>query len=104
PMAWLENLSGIQKLEKISTEELLEEIILMGLRLREGIRNNIFQTHFQKNLDEILDIKKLQMLADQGIIDFSENHIRVTDSARILTNSVIEKVLSARYQRNELMA
>lgn len=100
PIAWLKKVqetgAGIQKIEKITREELLEELILMGLRLRDGIDNQIFQTHFGKKLTDIFDFKKLQILANQGLIQVSENQIKITESARLLTNLVIQKVCQAR--------
>ena len=100
PIAWLKKVqetgAGIQEIEKITREELLEELILMGLRLRDGIDNQIFQTHFGKKLTDIFDFKKLQILASQGLIQISENQIKITESARLLTNLVIQKVCQAR--------
>ena len=100
PIAWLKKVqetgAGIQKIEKITREELLEELIIMGLRLRDGIDNQIFQTHFGKKLTDIFDFKKLQILASQGLIQISENQIKITESARLLTNLVIQKVCQAR--------
>lgn len=96
PLSWLKKVeeqgAGIQKLEKISSEELCEELILMGLRLSEGISNQLFQNHFQKNLQEIFDFKKLQKLADQGLIMVGKDCIKILPRARILTNAIIEKV------------
>ncbi len=82
PNAWLKKVSesgaGIQKSEKISPDELLEELILTGLRLADGITSKIFQTHFEKNLEEIFDFKKLEKLAAQGLIEVSKNRINIT--------------------------
>lgn len=99
PISWLtkveENGAGIQTQEKISSEELCEELTLMGLRLREGISAEIFQRHFGKNLRDIFDFKKLEVLDAQGLIAFDENHLKIPDQARLLTNSIIEKVTAA---------
>ncbi len=96
PNAWLKKVSesgaGIQKSEKISSDELLEELILTGLRLADGIASEIFQTHFEKNLEEIFDFKKLERLAAQGLIEVSKNRLNITKKSRLLTNSIIKKV------------
>ncbi len=96
PNAWLKKVSesraGIQKSEKISPDELLEELILTGLRLADGITSEIFQTHFEKNLEEIFDFKKLEKLAAQGLIEVSKNRINITKKSRLLTNSIIQKI------------
>lgn len=96
PMSWLKKVEefgcGIQKQEKILQKELLEELILMGLRLSEGISDEIFLHHFGKKLNEILDFKNLQKLADQGLITLSKNNITIPRQAMLLTNAIIEKV------------
>ncbi len=97
PMTWLKKVEetncGIQKIDKISETELLEELILMGLRLLEGISSEIFYPHFQKNLEEIFDFQKLQILANQGLIELTTDKIKVAKPFRILTNQVIQKVI-----------
>ncbi len=99
PISWLKKVeetgAGIQRLEKISKEELVEELILMGLRLPQGISDQIFQTHFGKNLEQIFDFKKLQVLADQGLIEISAGEIKIPNRSRLLTNAIISKVCEA---------
>jgi putative oxygen-independent coproporphyrinogen III oxidase len=99
PISWLKKVektgAGIQKLEKISTQELLEELILMGLRLPQGINNKVFQAHFKKNHSELFDFKKLQTLAKQGFIELNEEQIKIPTSSRLLTNAIISKVCDA---------
>ena len=96
PSSWLKKVEesgvGIQKIEKISEEELVEELILMGLRLRDGINSKIFQTHFGKKMTEVFDFKKLEKLANQGLIEFDKNHVKIADQSRLLTNLVIQKI------------
>ena len=64
PDSWLkaveEKGAAIQNQEFISKKELLEELILMGLRLKDGIGNETFQKHFGKNIAEIFKIEKLK--------------------------------------------
>jgi len=99
PSAWLEAALqkdvAIQKIEKVSEEELLEEVILMGLRLKNGIDNSVFQKHFSKNIDEIFDLEKLQNLLKNNLILIDRNNIKITSQGLILANSVIKKVIAA---------
>ncbi len=105
PLAWLKKVeefgAGVQKQEKISASELCEELILMGLRLKSGINNEIFQTHFNKNLNQIFDFKKLQKLAKLGLIEINENLIKIPNQSRLLTNSIIKKVCEAILTSNQ---
>ncbi len=98
PKKWqnevLEFGNAIQEIEKINSGELLEEIIIMGLRLESGINNDIFLKYFGKNYQDLLDFKKIEFLEKEGFLDLTESNIRITRKGRILTNSIIEKVLN----------
>jgi len=100
PINWLSsvetNSHGMQNHNKISTEELLEELILSALRLKTGIENKIFKNFFNKNLNEIFDYKKLGKLENQGFIELSEEVIKIKNEKRILTNAIILKVIYAK--------
>lgn len=97
PNLWLkkveQNLVGIQKIEKITSLELIEELILMGLRLQEGINDDIFLHHFNKKLQEVINFDKLSNLQNQGLLQLSDNKIKITQQGRILTNAIIKEVL-----------
>ncbi len=97
PNLWLKKISekcvGIQKIERISETELLEELILMGLRLNQGIDDHIFLNHFNKNLKDIINFNKLKNLTEQGYLEVASNNIKITKQGRILTNSIIKEVL-----------
>lgn len=99
PLAWLNKAKGqgvgIQTNEEISAGELLEEIILMGLRLENGISNEVFQFHLQKNIADIFDMKKLRDLEEQGLLVVNNDNIKIPQSAKILTNAIIAKVIEA---------
>lgn len=99
PILWLkkvqENKNGIQKIDEILPHELAEELILMGLRLKDGIDNDIFIKHFGKNFNKIIDLKKLQKLVDEGMISLDKNSIKITDKGKILTNLIVSKVCEA---------
>jgi len=96
PTAWLKKVeeqgAGIQKIEKISADELLEELILMGLRLESGIEEEKFRAHFLKNFSDIFDFQKLQKLEAQGLLNVEKNRIKIPHSQRILTDAIIKKV------------
>lgn len=99
PSAWLKKAlnekAAIQTQENVLPQELLEEVILMGLRLKEGIKNEIFLQHFGKNISEIFDLEKLEKLDKQGVIAFDKNHIKIVEKFRILSNSIIAEVCAS---------
>ena len=88
PNSWLKKVeesgAGIQKMEIISKKELFEELIITGLRLREGIFCNV---EFNR--------QKLKSLSDQGLIIIEKNRLKIPDNFRLLTNAIIAKVCNA---------
>jgi putative oxygen-independent coproporphyrinogen III oxidase len=101
PSFWLDKVKkdgvGIQQINQINKQELLEEIILMGLRLKDGIDNEIFINHFNKNITEIFDFKKISNLEKNGLIRINNQNIKITDKGRILSNGVILKLCHSVY-------
>lgn len=99
PNSWLNKVqeqgSAIQKIEKISPKELLEELVLSGLRLNSGIDNKVFQKHFSQNIRDLFDFKKLEKLSANHLIEFDENKIKIPAKSRLLTNAIIAKVCEA---------
>ena len=99
PLAWLKKVeeqgAGIQKLEKILPDELAQELILMALRLDEGLCKKNLSRHLHKNFDEIFDSKKLQRLEEQGLLIVLADALKIPPNKKILTNSIINKVCEA---------
>jgi oxygen-independent coproporphyrinogen-3 oxidase len=98
PDSWMKKAisqnAGIQKIEKIDKMQLLEEIILMGLRLEEGIDNEVFLANFNKNLLDIFDEKKLKEMQKNSLIIFDKNSIKIAKDKKIISNSIISKILT----------
>ena len=101
PEKWLKEVASegnaIQKIEKISKQELLEELILTGLRLENGVSNELFLEHFNKNIVQIFDLGKLNKLQDQDLIEFNDDSIKISPDRKILANEIIFRVCEAIY-------
>ena len=95
PNAWIEHnkkqQNGIQKIEDVNELNLIEEIIMMGLRLENGVSEAVFKKHLNKNFQQIFDFKKLNFLINNGFLKIASDHLFIPHSKRILTNSIIEK-------------
>ena len=110
PKAWIDQnqkqKNGIQKIEDIDENALIEEIIMMGLRLEEGISEAVFKKHLNKNFSQIFDFKKLNFLIENGFLEMglgsdgmglssgglSSPNLFIPQAKIILPNSIIEKV------------
>ncbi len=62
PKKWQNNIlsknNAIQNIGHLTLEELLEELLIMGLRLNSGINNEIFQRHFAKKYQDLINLEK----------------------------------------------
>ena len=98
PNNWLKKVeeSGIavQKIDEILPDQLLEELILMGLRLEEGILEKNFIEHFGKKFAELFDVKKIQNLQSQGLVLLAAGSIKIPHSKRILSDAIITKIIA----------
>ena len=97
PEKWLEKVektgSGIQKQEKITKKEFLEEFLLMGLRLEDGIENGAFLENFDKNIKDLIKIDKLKRMTAGNFLLCDENRIKITKKGKLLTNRIIFEIL-----------
>lgn len=95
----LKNGNAIQQNNIIPTAQLIEEIVMMGLRLESGIDENIFIKNIGKKFNEIFDLKKINFLIQNGFLEIKKNkstsYIAIPQKNRILTNSIILKLINA---------
>lgn len=88
PTKWLNEVltkgNALQKIEEISKIESMEEIILTGLRLENGIKDKLLMKNF--------DLEKLKKLQELELIVFSEDFVKINPKKKILTNEIIFKV------------
>jgi putative oxygen-independent coproporphyrinogen III oxidase len=93
PENWLKQVEekshGIQTHNVLTDDEILTEIILMGLRLKEGITDKQFKKFFKKDIIEALDSRKLEFLKQRKLITFTSQSLKTTDLGANLLNSVI---------------
>jgi oxygen-independent coproporphyrinogen-3 oxidase len=97
PEGWLkqveEKSSGIQSYNKLSNDEILSEILLMGLRLKDGINDKNFRKFFNKDIIEALNPTKLEYLKNKNLIEYSPQYIRPTPLGASLLNSVLLELI-----------
>ena len=89
PERWLESASN--KKTEIPLREQIDEIILMGLRLREGIK----YANYELDLQNFISPTAIKKLSDLSLIIADDKGIRTSLEGRLLLNSVVsEMVLS----------
>ncbi len=98
PSAWLLAVQsgdgGTQKRTALGREERFEELVLMGLRLTEGINFRRFERLFGAPLLTQLDNQKLGRLIDCGFLEQGKNTLAATAEGRQRLNSVLAALIA----------
>jgi oxygen-independent coproporphyrinogen-3 oxidase len=92
PEAWLRAVetegTGISLREPIGSTDRALELLLMGLRLTEGIDLR----RFQALAGQALDLGALRMLTEEGLIEVDAHRLRVTPKGRPVLNAILENI------------
>jgi oxygen-independent coproporphyrinogen-3 oxidase len=78
---------GERERSPITLQEQAEELLLMGLRLKEGVS----LSRFFALSGQTLQTDELQEL---GMLEFDGDRMRATSQGRLLLNAVLEKLVS----------
>lgn len=73
--------------ERISKEENLEEIIMLGLRMREGLDLS--------RLGNTADMARIQPMEDEGLIVIRDGRVIPTRTGRLLNDTIIKRFFDA---------
>lgn len=98
PERWLEAVErdghGTRHETILSTEDRLTELVLMGLRTREGIAVERFRAETgASSFVDTLNGDALAELCELGLIEVTPQNLRVTETGQLHLNAVIERIL-----------
>ena len=98
PEKWLQNVSqtnhGIQTNASLSGNELIEEIVMMGTRLKEGMSLNTFQRLTDINFDEALNKKNFTHFQRCDLVFKNSTNFGLTESGLLLHNYLVPRLIS----------
>lgn len=80
--------------EEISAHERAEELIIMGLRLNEGINKEKFYKVCGIKLANFINQKNLTELKAEKLIEETQSHLLATNEGRLVLNKLIEDLCS----------
>lgn len=107
PARWLEVVNtqghGTAKVRELSKIERVEELILSGLRLSEGINTQRFQQLSGQELMSVLNRSVVNDLMDADLLEHDSTGLRVTRSGRLMLNAIISRLLDEPATNPELM-
>ena len=79
----------IQHNKKLSKLEQFEELIMMGLRINEGINLN----YINEKLDMSLNNEKLKYLKDHKFISLKNNNLKLLLKGKLVLNKIVQELL-----------
>jgi len=77
--------------EQLKKEEVVEDKVLMGLRLKDGINISELENTFQLKAN----MEKVGNLVQDGFLEYTDSSIRLTKKGNLLSNAVILRVVEA---------
>lgn len=98
PEAWLEAVEraghGTAESAVVSGRDLVEEALMMGLRLSDGIDRTIFATNTGADPVEALGEAALAPLISAGFLEVTATHLGATPAGRQRLNAVLERLVA----------
>ncbi len=96
PDGWREDVNkhghGLSHQHGEDAASFASEAVMMGLRLREGIRLDMIE-RFAGRRSDWLDEDEVTHLCKQGLLSFHDDHLTLTDNGKTVMNTVIGRIL-----------
>ena len=97
PDRWLKTVEsrghGTARQQPLSRRERREELLLLGLRLTDGIERNRFRAFTGLEVEKAVDERGLERVRDWGLVILDNRGLRVTPSGRLLLDAVLRELL-----------
>jgi putative oxygen-independent coproporphyrinogen III oxidase len=97
PENWLELVErqghGTVETTAVTGRDKVEEALMMGLRLTEGIDRTLFRSVAGADPVEALGEARLAPLVEAGFLEVQPNHLKATDAGRQRLNALLERLI-----------
>lgn len=97
PQKWLEQVyvldHGIQKENVLSKREIIEEILMMGLRLKQGLSIKKFKELTGQEIQNILDQDFFALIKKKGLIEFEDDRLKLTERGFLLHSYLVPRLI-----------
>lgn len=97
PEIWMQRTQefghGAHPFEPISSRQRGEEMLMMGLRLKQGVALKRFQEESGQALSDFVNTKALQQMIDAGFLQQDENNLRPTPAGLQRLSSILKFIL-----------
>lgn len=79
-----------RQLEELTSQQRAEELIIMGLRLVQGINKKNFKAVCGLSLEECINNRQLEMLISEGFVQNSSDYLAATSKGLSVLNYIIQ--------------
>lgn len=79
-----------RQLEELTPQQRAEELIIMGLRILQGIDKKRFEKQCGLSFDTFINQKNLELMIKQNLLINSQNNLRPTSQGLLVLNKIIE--------------
>ena len=97
PDVWLKRVDeyghGYHDFEQVDRQGRFTECLMMGLRLNEGLSIAKIEEEAGSSIDELFDASKLKALQEEGLLIFSNTHIKPTIEGMQRLNGILKYLL-----------
>lgn len=83
-----------QPLEILTPEERAEELVIMGLRLTDGLDKSLFRQRCGLDFNSFVNQKNLSTLVEHGFLEDGKAFVRATPKGFLVLNKMIEELCS----------
>lgn len=98
PEAWLESVErtghGTAESSSVEGRDMVEEALMMGLRLADGIDRATFASVTGVDPIEAIDAARLEPLVRAGFLEVDPTHLRATAEGRQRLNALLERLIA----------
>ena len=98
PEAWLESVErmghGTAETSTVEGQDLVEEALMMGLRLADGIDRATFASVTGVDPVETIEAARLESLVRAGFLEIDPTHLRATSEGRQRLNAILERLVA----------
>ena len=98
PAKWMnlikENKSPLQTQTNLNNNELIEEIIMMGLRLEGGIKDDKLEKYLNMNFEDILNKIELEKFIDSGFVLYKDGSLSLSDIGMMMHSYIVPRLIN----------
>ncbi|PPR08833.1 MAG: hypothetical protein CFH44_00653, partial [Proteobacteria bacterium] len=85
--------NAYSKTEILGVDEISFEMLLLGFRLKEGLNLKHLKQITSKDITDVVNEEKLNLFVKQGLLEYADDYLRLTEKSYHLLNQIIEELL-----------